>query len=155
MHQRGASIGSSAFGVYAALAALACAAAGSSKAPAEGVYSGQTADKMAVSLRLSSDRRYVKRLAIRYKVTCDNGATGKASAEFLDVAIQDGGKFAYKGTYRKRSDRSRNTLRVRGKVTKKEASGTFSLKAVGRPKGSKKKVHCRSGEVTWSAKPAT
>ena len=137
------------------LAALAPAAAPAADPRGGERYSGETDDALAVSVRVARDGRHLARFAIRYRVTCDNGAEGPVTTEVFDVRIRRGGTFAYSGIYRKRVDRSRNYVRLRGRISRRAASGTFSLSAVGRPEGADGRVRCRSGVVRWRAERET
>ena len=146
-----ASTGRWALTTCAAVLALAPAAAAAPRAGER--YSGETAEDLPVELRVSGSGRYVARFSIRYQVTCDNGAEGPVSTQVFDVRIRADGTFRYSGTYRKRVDRSRNDVTLRGKISRRAATGTFSLRAVGQPDGAKTKVRCRSGIVRWRAEP--
>ena len=155
MLQPTASTGRWAVAASAVVVALLPAAAPAAVPRGGERYSGETEDALAVSVRVARSGRAVARFAIRYRVTCDNGAEGPVSTEVFDVRIRRGGTFAYTGTYRKRVDRSRNNVRLRGRISRRAASGTFSLSAVGQPEGADGNVRCRSGVLRWRAERDT
>jgi hypothetical protein len=114
-------------------------------------YVGETEEGRDVTVRLGDSGRYVARLRISYRLTCDNGAEGTPSTTVFDIPIRDRGRFSYKGTYRGREDGARNRVELRGRVTRRVAKGTFLLTATGRPEGSDEKVRCQTQRVSWRA----
>jgi hypothetical protein len=112
-------------------------------------YSGKTSERLGVTLRVSPDDRYVAHMRIRYRVKCDDGASGTPSTSLFDLHLDRHGGFQFNGTYTGRVDRSKNRVRLRGTVSKLRATGTFRLTA------KREKVSCRSARITWHARVAS
>ena len=119
--------------------------------PGGAKYAGTTSDGSAVTLKLSGDGTRVKRMRIHYVVNCSNGQSAKTYTDILGAQINKSHGFSASGTYTGSHDGSKNSFHVSGKVWTKTAHGRFSLKATG--KGSNgKRLTCKTGELTWSAK---
>ena len=114
-------------------------------------YAGKTADGHAVTLRLTSDGTRVKKMRIHYLVSCSDGRSGNTYTDILNPRVKKDGSFKGAGTYRGTGDGSDNSFHVAGTITKRKASGTFSLTATSAA-GQGPELRCRSGRVTWSAK---
>jgi hypothetical protein len=131
-------------------AVLALAASALAAMPVGGAhFSGKTSERLAVTLRVSGDGRYVARMHIRYRVACSDGATGASTTNLFDLRIDRHGRFRFDGTYTGRVDKSKNRVRMHGTVSRRRATGTFSLKA------KRKKVRCHSARVRWHARLAS
>jgi hypothetical protein len=138
--------------LIAALAVLVAAPLVASAAlPGGASYAGKTDDGRSVTLRLTSDAKRVKKMRIRYEVTCDDGRSGTTYTDILNPRIRSDGTFKGSGTYKGSSDNSENTFHVAGKISKRRASGTFSLTATS-DAGDGTTLHCKTGKLTWSAK---
>jgi hypothetical protein len=135
----------------AALGLAAPVAVTAADAPPGARYSGSTDEGLRVALRISDDGDRIARVRIRFEVTCDNGASGRVTTTVFRIPIGANGTFSYRGTYRKKVDRSTNHVKMTGTVGRRVAKGTFRLRAVGHPGGSERKVHCHSRRVTWRA----
>lgn len=134
----------------AALFTLAAVPVALASMPARGArYSGKTSEGLRVGLRVSGDGRYVAHMQIRYRVTCAGGATGTPSTELFDLRLDRHGRFRFRGTYTGRVDGSKNHVHLRGSVSRRRATGSFSLTA------KRKKLHCHSGRVAWHARVAS
>jgi hypothetical protein len=128
-------------------AAFAVSAGVASALPGGAKYLGTTGDGGAVTLRLSGDAAYVKRMRIHYTVTCNDGQDRKPTyTDILDARLKSGGKFSGSGSYKGSIGKDTNDFKVAGKVTARNAHGTFSLTSRA---GS---VRCKTGKLTWSAK---
>jgi len=113
-------------------------------------YAGTTSDGSPVIVRLNGNASRVKRMRISYMVTCDDGRTGNTYTDILNPRLRSDHSFAASGTYTGSGDGSQNTFKVAGKLYAKRASGTFSLVATSTTGGAT--VHCRTGNLSWSAK---
>jgi hypothetical protein len=133
----------------AVLLAVPFAFAGS--LPGGAVYSGKTDDGRSVSLRLTSDAKRVKRMRIRYEVTCNDGRSGTTYTDILNPRIRSDHTFKGSGTYQGSGDGSTNKFHVAGKISKRKASGTFSLTATSEPDQGPT-LKCKTGSLTWKAK---
>jgi hypothetical protein len=134
----------------AALLTLAAVPVALGSMPAGGArYSGKTSEGLRVNVRVSGDGRYVAHMRIRYRVTCSGGAKGAPSTDLFDLRLDRHGRFRFKGTYTGRADKSKNHVHLRGSVSRRRATGTFSLTA------KRKKLSCRSGRVVWHARLAS
>ena len=112
-------------------------------------YSGKTSDDRAVSLRLTSDAKHVKRFHIRYTVDCDDDEPRKPTyTDVLNAKVRSDNTFRASGTYKGSGDNSTNKFRLAGELTKRKASGTFSLKAT----SADDSIHCTTGKLSWTAK---
>jgi hypothetical protein len=114
-------------------------------------YAGKSDDGLPVTLRLSSDAGRIKKMRIHYEVTCSNGGSGPTYTDILNPRVKKDGSFKGSGTYRGSSDGSDNVFKVTGTVTKRKASGRFSLKATSKTADGDT-LRCKSGSVSWSAK---
>lgn len=136
-----------------ALAVLvAVPVASAAKLPGGARYEGKTAKGEDVRLRLSGDGRRVARLRIHYRLTCDDGRTGRTYTTIMNARLRgDRHTFSARGSYRGSADDSRNFFSVSGRVSKRGASGTFRLRneAAGDDGG-----ECTSGRLRWSASRA-
>jgi hypothetical protein len=132
----------------ALLAAVFALTAGAASAlPGGARYLGSTDDGGVVSVRVSSDAQRVKRMRIHYTVTCNDGQDRKPTyTDILDARLKKNGTFSGSGSYQGSVGNDLNKFKVSGKLTKKRASGTFSLTSTA---GS---VSCKTGKLTWSAK---
>ena len=138
--------------LVAALAVLVAAPLAVSAALTGGAsYAGKTDDGRSVSLRLTSDAKRVKKMRIRYEVTCDDGRSGTTYTNILNPKIRSDRTFRGSGTYKGSSDDSENTFHVAGTISKRKASGTFSLTATS-DAGDGTTLRCKTGKLTWSAK---
>src|SRR4051812_21273008 len=138
--------------IPAALAVLAIAAPAAVAAlPGGGKYVGTTSDGSAVTVKLSGDAKQVKRLRIHYRVTCNDGRTGHTYTDILGPRVRKDRTFSTSGTYTGSSDGSKNTFHLSGKLSSSRAHGKFSLTSTSKAaKG--KKLTCKTGPLTWSAK---
>jgi hypothetical protein len=128
-------------------AAFALLAGAADALPGSARYSGRTDEGGAVSVRLSSDASRVKRMRIHYTVTCNDGVDRKPTyTDILDARLRKDGTFSGSGSYHGSVSDDLNTFKVSGKVTKRRASGTFSLTSTTAD------VRCKTGKLTWSAK---
>ncbi|MEA2427061.1 MAG: hypothetical protein QOF37_689 [Thermoleophilaceae bacterium] len=115
--------------------------------PGGAKYLGQTAHGGAVSLRLSGDAKYVKRMRIHYTVTCsDHRARKPTYTDVLDARLRSDGTFKGSGSYQGTVGKDFNKFKVSGQVTPGKAHGTFSLTST------TSTVNCKTGKLTWSAK---
>jgi hypothetical protein len=139
--------------LFPAIAAslLLAAPAAVASLPGGGKYVGTTSDGNAVTLKLSSDGKRVKRMRIHYTVDCNNGQSATTYTDILGAQIHKNHGFSATGTYTGSSDGSKNSFHVSGKVWTKTAHGKFALKATGKGQGGKK-LTCKTGQLTWSAK---
>lgn len=127
-------------------------AAFGAKLPGGARYEGRTSDGSDMRLRLSGDSRRVARLRIHYKLSCDDGRSGKTYTVIMNARLR--GKrhtFRASGSYRGSADRSRNTFSVSGRVTKRGARGKFSLVNKARSTDGEPGVECTSGPLRWRA----
>jgi hypothetical protein len=132
--------------VVAVPIAVAAALPGSAK------YVGKTDQGSGVTLRLTSDARYVKRMRIHYAVTCDNGRSGKTYTDILNAKVRRDNRFSGAGTYQGSGDGSENKFKVAGRLSARKASGTFSLTATGTPPADgSDPVRCETGVLSWHA----
>jgi hypothetical protein len=131
--------------VVAVPIALAAALPGAAR------YAGETDDGSPVTLRLTSDARYVKRMRIHYTVACDNGRSGDTYTDILQVRVHKDHRFSGAGTYQGSGDGSENTFKVSGRLSARRASGRFSLTATGTPADGSDPVHCKTGVLRWHA----
>ena len=133
----------------AVAAALTVAGVAAARLPGGARYAGKTDEGKRVSLRLSASGRSISSLVISYRVTCDDGGAGDTSTS-AHVRLHRDGTFSLRARYTGTRDGSDNRVRLRGRVTRRRASGTFSLTAEGRgPAGT---VRCKSSRVRWSAR---
>jgi hypothetical protein len=137
--------------VAALCAALLMASPAIAALPHKARYSGQTSDNSTVRLRISNDGKRVAKLRIFYKVTCDDGRTNTTFTDVLNLRVHKHGKFAGQGTYTGSGDGSKNSFKVAGTVSKKKATGSFSLTATGTDQQTGKTISCQTGPLTWSA----
>lgn len=114
-------------------------------------YAGKTSDGHAVTLRLNSTAKRIKRMRINYAVRCDNGAHGSTYTDLLNVKLRKDHSFWSAGSYTGSTDGSQNSFVASGVVYKKRAHGKFSLTATGTD-SSGVPVTCKSGRLNWSAK---
>jgi hypothetical protein len=119
--------------------------------PGGAKYVGTTDDGSAVQLRVSSDSKRVAKMRIHYKVTCDNGDTGRTYTDILNPRLHSDGSFNGAGTYKGSGDGSTNKFKVVGQMTARKASGTFTLTAVGTPQGTTGTIRCKTGLLHWQA----
>jgi hypothetical protein len=117
-------------------------------------YTGKTDDGSAVTLRLTSDARYVKRMRIHYTVTCDNGRSGHTYTDILNARVRKDRRFSGAGSYQGSGDGSENTFKVSGRLSARRASGRFSLTATSTPADGSDPVHCKTGVLRWHASRA-
>jgi hypothetical protein len=136
----------------AALTAVPVAAAAKLEGGAQ--YAGATSDGGAVQLRLSGNGRLVARMRIHYTVRCDNDRTGTTYTTIINVRIRHATAFSGRGSYTGAADKSLNKFKVSGALTKRHASGTFSLVATG-PAGTGDTVTCKTGRLRWHASRTT
>jgi hypothetical protein len=137
--------------IPAALAVLAIAAPAAIAAlPGGAKYVGTTSDGSAVTVKLSGDAKQVKRLRIHYRVKCSDGGTAQTYTDVLGPRVHKDRTFSASGTYTGSSDGSKNTFHLSGKLSASRAHGKFSLTSTS--KGGGKKVTCKTGKLTWSAK---
>jgi hypothetical protein len=118
-------------------------------------YAGKTNDGRAVALRLTSDAKHVKRFHIRYTVTCAEDPPGDMQrpatyTDILNAKVRSDDTFRATGTYVGSGDGSTNKFKLAGKLFRKKASGTFSLKAT----AADASLHCTTGKLTWKASKA-
>ena len=137
--------------LMAASAAVAAPAA-LAALPGGAKYAGTTSDGNAVSIKLTGDGTRIKRMRINYHVSCDNGGGTDTYTDISGAQIHKNHGFSASGTYTGSSDGSKNKFNVSGKVWNKTAHGKFSLTATGKPSGGGGKLHCKTGNLTWSAK---
>ena len=139
--------------VAAALAVLVTVpAAFGAKLPGGARYEGKTSDGSDVGLRLSGDSRRVARLRIHYKLSCDDGRSGKTYTVIMNARLR--GKrhtFRARGSYRGSADDSRNEFSVSGRVNARGARGKFSLVNKSRANDDEPAVECTSGPLRWRA----
>ena len=114
-------------------------------------YAGKTDDAGAVTLRLNGDASRVKRMRIHYTVTCDDGRSGKTYTDILNPRIRSDRTFRGSGTYQGSGDGSQNKFKVAGTISKRKASGTFSLTATSDSTSDGTTLHCKTGKLTWKA----
>lgn len=120
--------------------------------PGGAKYAGKTDDGGSVTLRLSSNAKRVKKMRIHYTVECNDGRSGKTYTDILNLRIKPDRTFHGKGTYTGSGDGSDNKFNVSGKISKRKASGTFSLTATSSPDSQGPELKCKTGKLTWSAK---
>jgi hypothetical protein len=120
--------------------------------PGGAKYAGKTDDDQAVTLRLTSDARHVKRMRIHYTVTCDDGRSGDTYTDILNPKVRSDHTFRGSGTYKGSGDGSENAFKVTGTISARKASGTFSLTATSDSSAQGGALHCKTGKLTWSAK---
>jgi hypothetical protein len=138
--------------IPAALAVLALAAPAAFAAlPGGAKYVGTTSDGSAVTVKLSGDAKQVKRLRIHYRVKCNDGRTGQTYTDILGPRVRKDRTFSTSGTYTGSSDGSKNTFHLSGKLSASRAHGKFSLTSTSKA-GKGKKLTCKTGQLTWSAK---
>jgi hypothetical protein len=135
----------------ALLAALATASTAGAGLPGGATYTGRTAQGGAVKLELTGDGKRVKRMRIHYRLRCDNGRSGRTYTDILDARVGRNGRFSGVGTYEGAEDGSTNDFKVAGRLSRRSARGTFSLKAVGRPREGASRVRCKTGRLRWNA----
>ena len=112
-------------------------------------YAGQTSEHLGVTLRVSGDGGYVARMRVRYRVKCADGARGTPSTSLFDLKVDSHGRFGFNGTYTGKVDKSRNRVKLHGKISARRAAGTFVLAA------KRKKVRCNSARISWHARVAS
>jgi hypothetical protein len=158
----GAALGGALIAVAASGPALARTADVAAKKPArapasaKAVYTGKTAQGLAV--RLSKPFSFGRSVTYQATMKCSDGSTFTDNPFLDDVRIKRG-----RFSSRFASDRGATVTSVKGTIKGKRASGTISVterysstvNAQGNfpldPKGA---VVCRSGTVKWSAKVA-
>ena len=133
-----------------ALAALALAAPAALALPGKAKYAGTTSDGSAVTVRLSSDAKSVKRMRIHYGLKCSDGRTGDSYTDIVGARVRKDRSFSVSATYTGSKDGSKNKFQVSGKLSASKAHGKFSLTSTS--KSGKKKLTCKTGQLTWSAK---
>ena len=136
--------------ILIALAALALAAPAALALPGKAKYAGTTSDGSAVTVRLSGDAKAVKRMRIHYGLTCSGGRTGDSYTDIVGARVRKDRTFSVSATYTGSKDGSKNTFHVSGKLSASKAHGKFSLTST--TKTGKKKLTCKTGQLTWSAK---
>jgi uncharacterized protein with FMN-binding domain len=114
-------------------------------------YEGKTADGNPVKLQLSRNAKFVSTIRIDYKVTCDNGGSGKTYTRVRKAAINSQHRFTGSGKYEGTDDGSTNTFKVKGTVSRKRASGTFTLTSKGSDPDTGDAVVCKTGLLRWHA----
>jgi hypothetical protein len=119
--------------------------------PGSAKYSGKTDDDRSVSLRLTRDAKLVKRMRINYEVTCNDGRTGRTYTDILNAKIRSDRTFRGSGSYKGSGDGSINKFRVTGTISKRKATGTFSLTATSEGDQGDT-LRCKTGQLTWTAK---
>jgi hypothetical protein len=119
--------------------------------PGGAKYAGTTSDGNPLTLKLNSNGTRVKRLRIHYTVECSNGQSATTYTDVLGAQIHKNHKFSASGTYTGSTDGSKNKFGVSGVVWAKTTHGKFSLKATGKTSDGKK-LTCKTGQLTWSAK---
>jgi len=120
--------------------------------PGGAKYAGKTGKGGAVTLRLTGDAKRVKKMRIHYTVECNDGRSGKTYTDILNPHIRSDRTFRGKGSYKGSGDGSENKFKVVGKISKRKASGTFSLTATSSPDSQDPTLKCKTGKLTWSAK---
>ncbi len=120
--------------------------------PGGAKYAGKTDDGGAVTLRLTGDAKRVKKMRIHYTVTCNDGRSGDTYTDILNPRIRSDNTFHGSGTYKGSGDGSDNAFKVSGTVSKRKASGTFSLTATSDAGAQGSRLRCKTGKLTWSAK---
>jgi hypothetical protein len=136
----------------ALIAAIAAASmAGAAALPGGARYAGKTAKGGAVKLTLAGSGRMVKRLRIHYRLSCDNGRSGRTYTDILAARVGKNRRFSGVGTYEGARDGSSNEFRVAGRLSRRRARGTFSLKAVGKAQDGADRVRCKTGKLRWRA----
>jgi hypothetical protein len=133
----------------AALAAVPVAAVAKLEGGAQ--YAGATSDGGAVQLRLSGNGRLVARMRVHYTVHCNNDRTGTTYTTIMNVRIRNGATFSGRGSYTGAADQSLNKFKVDGLISKRHASGTFSLTATGSGGSTGHSVTCKTGRLRWHA----
>ena len=126
--------------------ALAAALPGGAK------YAGKTDDEQVVTLKLTSDAKRVKKMRIHYTVTCNDGRSGDTYTDILNPRIRSDHTFRGSGTYTGSGDGSENKFKVAGTISKRKASGTFSLTATSDSATQGETLRCKTGKLTWTAK---
>ena len=132
--------------VVAAVAVCVPVALGASPAR----YVAKTGGKVMVALRVSGQS--VTRMTIKYRVTCSNGGGAMRSTQLTNLRVNHSGHFAFTGSYTGTQDGSKNHVTLHGRVTRKRASGTFKLTAVGTDADTGESIRCHSATVKWRAK---
>jgi hypothetical protein len=120
--------------------------------PGGAKYGGKTADGQAVTLRLTSDGKRVKRMRIHYTVTCNDGRSGDTYTDVLNPRVRSDNSFRGSGTYMGSGDGSENVFKVTGQLSARKASGTFSLTATSASSDQGEPLRCKTGKLNWSAK---
>jgi hypothetical protein len=134
------------------LAAVALAAPAALAAlPGGAKYVGTTNSGSTVTVKLSGDAKTVKRMRIHYGLKCNGGRTGQSYTDVLGARVHKDHGFAVSATYTGSADGSKNTFHVSGKLSAGKAHGKFSLTSTTKG-GGKKKLTCKTGKLTWSAK---
>src|SRR3954467_5850212 len=119
--------------IPAAIAALALTAPVALAAlPGGAKYAGTTSDGSAVTLKLASDGKRVKRMRIHYDLSCNDGRSAHTYTDILGPHVHKDRSFTASGSYTGTQDGSKNTFHVSGKLSAAKAHGKFSLKARGR-----------------------
>ena len=119
--------------------------------PGGAKYAGKTDDEQAVTLRLTSDAKRVKRMRIHYTVTCADGRSGDTYTDILNPKVRPDHTFRGSGTYKGSGDGSENAFKVTGTISKNKASGTFSLTATSDSTTQGETLRCKTGKLTWKA----
>jgi hypothetical protein len=114
-------------------------------------YAGKTNHSGAVTLRLTADAKRVETMRIRYKLICDDDQTSHTYTDILNAKVRRDGSFKSSGTYKGTTDNSKNKFHVAGTISKRKASGTFSLTETNES-GQGDTIRCKSGRLTWTAK---
>jgi hypothetical protein len=135
----------------AALAVPAAVPAGSAlaaKLSGGAHYSGHTSQGSAVRLTLTRDGRRVARLRIDYTMKCDNDRKIDTYTVITRARLS-GTRHVLRGHgHYTAGDDSHNEFHFNGRVSRRRASGTFSLVYDGRGDES---MTCRTGKLKWSA----
>jgi hypothetical protein len=138
--------------IAAALAALALATAPALAAlPGGARYVGTTSDGSPVMVKLTRDAKYVKRIRVSYQVKCSDGRTAHTYTDVLGARVRKDHTFSASGSYTGSQDGSKNSYHLSGKLSASKAHGKFSLTSTASG-GGKKKIRCKTGQLTWSAK---
>jgi hypothetical protein len=120
--------------------------------PGGAKYAGKTADGQAVTLRLTSDGKRVKRMRIHYTVTCNDGRSGDTYTDVLNPRVRSDHSFRGSGTYKGSGDGSENVFKVTGQLSARKATGTFTLTATSAQNSQGETLRCKTGKLSWSAK---
>src|SRR6476660_1873362 len=114
-------------------------------------YVEKTSDGNVLTVKLNGDASRIKRMRIRYTVTCDDGRSGQTYTDIVGAKVRKDRSFSAHGTYTGSGDGSQNTFQVSGALARNKASGKFSLTATSLASDGST-IHCKTGKLTWSAK---